>query len=272
MRKVCRVVLAGALSLSFVVAGCAGINTMEAQADTTSVAGTSASPSVSPSVSPTAKPSAAPSVSPTVKPSASPSVTPTAPANTVPATPVISKAQMVGETVQVLVQQQQCSGVEVQVINKSTKKVVKSTESNTVLTTLTGVPRKAVYYVQVQAYSYDSSYQKVYSDWSEKTYLVAQPSISKNKKNIKKTSIKCKWNKVNAQSYTVYLRKRGTSKWTKAATTKKTSYVLKKLKGKKINTRKNNYEMKVTATAKVNGKKITSDDSAYVYTYTYVTY
>lgn len=269
MRQVLKAILGGVLSVSVVVAACAGVSGVEVQA---ADAVASAAPSASPSVSPSAAPSASPSVAPSVSPSATPSVSPSAtPVVVAPKIPVIAAAMVVDE-VGIAVEQQVCDGVEIQVVNNATSKVVATKESNTVITTISGVPRKAVYYVQVRAYSFNGT-QKLYSDWSEKAYIVAQPSISKNKKNIKKKAIVCKWNKIaGANSYTVYMRKRGASKWVKVKTTNKTSYTIKKLKGKKIDTKKNNYEMRVTASAKVDGKKYTSDGSAYVYTYSYVTY
>lgn len=274
MRQVLKAILGGVLSVSVVVAACGGVSGAEVQAtDAVASAAPSTSPSVSPSAEPSASPSVTPSATPSVSPSAAPSASPSAtPVVVAPKVPVIAAAMVVDE-VGVAVEQQVCDGVEIQVVNKATNKVVATQESNKVITSISGIPRKAVYYVQVRAYSFDATGQKLYSDWSEKAYIVAQPSISKNKKNIKKKAIVCKWNKIaGANSYTVYARKRGASKWVKVKTTSKTSYTIKKLKGKKIDTKKNNYEMRVTASAKVDGKKYTSDGSAYVYTYSYVTY
>lgn len=272
MRQVLKAILGGVLSVSVVVAACAGVSGVEVQAtDAVASAAPSASPSVSPSAAPSASPSVSPSATPSVSPSATPSASPSATPVVTPKVPVIAAAMVVDE-VGVAVEQQVCDGVEIQVVNNATNKVVATQESNRVITSISGIPRKAVYYVQVRAYSFSGT-QKLYSDWSEKAYIVAQPSISKNKKNIKKKAIVCKWNKIaGANSYTVYARKRGAGKWVKVKTTSKTSYTIKKLKGKKIDTKKNNYEMRVTASAKVDGKKYTSDGSAYVYTYSYVTY
>lgn len=262
MRKVWKSILGGVLAASVAVAGFAGMGNTDVKA------AAAVAPSASPSVAPSASPAASPSVSPSAAPSVSPSAVPV----TTPKIPVIVAA-MVGDEVAVGVENQACDGVEVQIVNNATGKVVATKDSNTVITSFDNIPRKAVYYAQVRAYSVDATGQKLYSDWSEKSYFVAQPSISKNKKNIKKKAIVCKWNKVaGANSYTVYLRKRGAGKWVKVKTTKKTSYTIKKLKGKKIDTKKNNYEMRVIASAKVGGKTVKSDGSAYVYTYSYVTY
>lgn len=101
---------------------------------------------------------------------------------------------------------------------------------------------------------------------------VKQPTIKTSKCKIKKNSIYLKWGKVkNAKSYTIYMRKEGAKKWVKVKklSASKTSYKITKFKGKNINVYKQDYEVTVMATAKINGKTYNSPKSKYIRTYTY---
>ena len=162
-------------------------------------------------------------------------------------------------------------GLEFRLCDKKTNKVV-ATDSNFNSPTITfyNVKENKIYYVQVRAFQYDSSYQKVYSGWSGKKYMVAQPSIKLKKSAIKQHSLNLKWNKVTgASKYTIYARKRNAKKWIKITTTKKTNYKLTKLKGKTIDVHVNDYEVTIVANAKIGGKNYKSDNSKYIYTYTH---
>lgn len=104
------------------------------------------------------------------------------------------------------------------------------------------------------------------------TPSVKQPTIKTSKCKIKKNSIYLKWGKVkNAKSYTIYMRKEGAKKWVKVkkVSASKTSYKITKFKGKKINVYKQDYEVTVMATAKINGKSYNSPKTKYIRTYTY---
>lgn len=104
------------------------------------------------------------------------------------------------------------------------------------------------------------------------TPSVKQPKINTSKSKIKKNSIYIKWGKVkNAKSYTIYMRKEGAKKWVKVkkVSAGKTSYKITKFKGKKINVFKQDYEVTVMATAKINGKSYNSPKTRYIRTYTY---
>ena len=47
---------------------------------------------------------------------------------------------------------------------------------------------RKVYAIQCRSVGYDSDYNYVYSNWSASKYVVAQPKVSTNKKNLKKNS------------------------------------------------------------------------------------
>ncbi len=254
MRKGLRSVLAGILAASFSITCLAGIGNVDVLAEgpvQETVPGISLAHSA-------ASPSAVSTPRSTAKPSA----------------PAVARPKFITvmkrDVVEVGIYGQACDGLTVQLVNDDTKKTVKtsSVKFGTWYVKWKKIPRDAVYHVQARAYMNGSSgKKKTYSAWSAKQYLVAQPSIDPSGRNVRTSSIVCKWNKVaGAQDYTMYARKHHTKKWIKIKTTKKNSYVLRKLKGKKIDTRKNAYDMMVTASAKIGGKTVTSDSDAYVYT------
>ena len=79
-----------------------------------------------------------------------------------------------------------------------------------------------------------------------------------------------KWKKITGvKNYTVYVKKGNSKKWTKVKTTNSNKYVLKKFKGKTVNTFKNKYYFAVVGNATVNGKKVTSGKDEYYGAYSY---
>ena len=187
-------------------------------------------------------------------------------------TPKITKVQMLDTQVVVTANSVTASGYEFRVCTKKGK-VVKTDDLASTGTIMYNIPANKVYYVQVRAYDYDASYNKVYSSWSAKKFFVAQPTINTTKSKVNKHSISLKWNKVkNATSYMVYVKKTTSSKWTKVKTTKKNSYTVRSLKGSSIDAVSNDYNVRIVATAKVKGKTIKSDKSKTIKTYTYTYY
>lgn len=152
---------------------------------------------------------------------------------------------------------------------KNGNKVVATDTSYTTGNIFYNMKRK-LYAVQCRAVGYDSNYNNIYSDWSAKSYVIAQPEVSTSKKYLKKNSITVSFKKIKgAKDYTIYMRKKGSSKWTKVKTTKKNKYKVTKFKGKSINLAKKSYEFCVIANAKVGKKTIKSSKSEYVYTVYY---
>lgn len=161
--------------------------------------------------------------------------------------------------------------LEWEIYNKKGK-LIKRENSYYTKDTIYGITGRQVYYARVRAIGQDSNYNDVYSAWSAKKYFVTQPKITtkSGKGYIKVNSVLIKWKKVTgAKDYTVYAKKANSKKWVKVKTTKKTSYKLTKIKGKKLNLRKSDYNFKVVTNAKVGGKKIKSSDGeaykAYIY-------
>lgn len=186
-------------------------------------------------------------------------------------TPHVKKVVMEDTTVSIISGgfDSYAEGAEYRILDKSGK-VLRTYESTLTIVSLYNIKANGIYAVQVRSYAWDSTYNKVYSDWSGKEYVIAQPKISASKKKykIKKNSVTIQWGKINgASSYVVYARKRNAKKWVKVATTKKTKFTLKKIKGKKVNTDSNNYEITVVAKGKYAGKKLTSSNYLYFYTY-----
>lgn len=186
-------------------------------------------------------------------------------------TPSVFSVKMVGANVGVVLNRVTCDGYEYGIYNQKSGALVKSESSISSSTTFYGLSRKSVYYVRARAYIYDSNGNKVYSQWSGKKYFVPQPKLSKKGSKLKRNQIKLKWAKVSgASKYTIYIRKRGGGKWTKVKTVsgKKSSYTIKKYKGKSINIRNNSYEVTVKADSKIGGRKYSSNKKDYIYTYT----
>ena len=205
--------------------------------------------------------------------------TPTVPGITntpvAPSAPSISFVKMVGNNVATAVSAVSCSGYEYGVFNKKTGKLVKKQTTSSTSNIFYGLSRKNIYLMRARAYVYDTNGNKVYSGWGTGKYFVPQPKIKKNASKLKKNSIHLKWNKVTgAKKYTIYMRKRFAKKWYKVKTvsSKKGTYKIKKFRGKKINTVRQNYEVMVKATAKIGNKTYNSTTNDYIYTYTYTTY
>ena len=117
---------------------------------------------------------------------------------------------------------------------------------------------------RVRAYNYDSNYDKVYGEWSDKFVVVPTAKITKIT-NHKNGSVTLKWKKVSgAKDYTVYKRI-GKGKWKKVKTVKGSSCAVSGLKvGKEA-------QFYVTANKmKINGKKYSTpkmSNPSYVYIY-----
>lgn len=192
------------------------------------------------------------------------------------AKPTISNVSIVSGKVSALaanVDTANTSKLEWQIFDKKTNKCIKTDTSYSTGTVIYGVNGKKVYYIKCRAVAYDSSYNYVYSEWSDAKYFVPQPKVTSKNKHVGKNSINIRWKKIpGAKSYTVYARKSTAKKWTKVKTTKGNSFVLRKLKGQTIDTFKNTYYFAVATNAKAGKKTIKSGNSEYYRAYSYYTY
>lgn len=193
------------------------------------------------------------------------------------ATPTISDCHMEADDIGLTIgyYDPNTEKVEIVVIDESTGKLVKNDISYNRACVVYGLKPNTIYSVQIRLVGSDANYNTIYSDWSSKKYVIAQPAIPTSSKKfiLKKNSATIRWNKIKgAKSYVVYARKRYAKKWVKVGTTKKTKFVLKKIKGKKINLGTNNYEITVVAKGKVGEQSVTSYKYEYVYTYSYYKY
>lgn len=156
------------------------------------------------------------------------------------------------------------------VYDRKTNKCVKTSTSYSTAETIYNLNSRKIYYVRCRAVGTDSNYDDVYSDWSDAKYFISQPKITSKNKDVKKNKITIKWKKISGvKNYTIYAKKGNAKKWTKVKTTNSNKYVLKKLKGKKINTLKSKYYFTVVANATINGKKVSSGNNEYTRSYTY---
>lgn len=209
---------------------------------------------------------------PSVTPVITPTYEPTYTADTTSlSTPNISKVIMCEGTVTALadnVDTNNVTALEWMLFDAKTGKCIVSDTSYSTREDLYNVNKRKVFYLQCRAVSYDSNSNYIYSNWSSPKYFVSQPKVSIKKKNIKKNSITVKWKKVTgAKNYTIYARKRNAKKWTKIKTTSKTSYTIRKLKGKIINVWDNDYEITIVSNTRINGKTLKSGKNEYYYTY-----
>lgn len=191
------------------------------------------------------------------------------------AAPAISMVKMVGDNAAVSVVPVVCEGYEFGIFKKSNNALVKTESTILTGTTFYGLSRTSVYIVRARAYVYDSAGNRVYSEWGAGKYMVPQPKIKKTGTKLKKNSINLKWSKVSgASNYTIYMRKRGSGKWYKVKTVGggKSSYKITKFRGKGFNSYRQNYEVKIKASAKIGGKTYNSTTNDYIYTYTYTRY
>lgn len=213
-----------------------------------------------------------PSPVPTPAPNVPQGPTTPAPSSIVLSTPSVSKAVIVGDRLEVLANNidPNARKLEWQVIDvKNGNKVVNTDVSYTTGNIFYNLSRK-IYAIQCRAVAYDSNYNDVYSAWSTQKYVISQPKVSTNKKYLKKNSITVSFKKIKgAKDYTIYMRKKGSSKWTKVKTTKKNKYKITKFKGKSINLVNKTYEFCVIANAKVGKKTIKSAKKEYIYTRIY---
>lgn len=189
--------------------------------------------------------------------------------------PAVRSAAMVSDVVSAFISPVLCDGYEIGIFNKTTNRLVKSETTTSNSITLYGLGRKNVYIARARAYVYDSAGNKVYSAWGAGKYFVPQPNINKSASKLGKNTISLKWTKVSgATSYTIYMRKRGSGKWSKVKTVsgKKGAYKITRFKGKGFNTYKQDYEVKIKASAKIGGATYHSTTSNYIYTHTYTRY
>lgn len=187
------------------------------------------------------------------------------------AAPSISAVKMVADNVTAAVTPVACSGYEFGIFNQKTNRLVKSETTTLANTTFYGLSRKNVYLVRARAYTYDTAGNRVYSAWGAGKYFVPQPQIRRTATKVKKNSILLKWSKVTgAKNYTIYMRKRSSGKWYKVKTvsSKKSSYKITRFRGKRFNTHRQDYEVRIKASAKIGGKTYNSTTNNYIYTYT----
>jgi len=148
---------------------------------------------------------------------------------------------------------------------------MKSTKSTSATHTKATAGKK--YYYKVKAIAKKSKNNSKFSSVKSKVCEYKYPITVKVA--LSGSNPKVTWNKVTgAKKYTIYMRKRYAKKWYKVKTVsgKKASYTIKKFRGKKVNAYRQNYEVKVKATAKIGGKTYNSTSDDYIYTYTYTRY
>ena len=211
---------------------------------------------------PPVKVSTGPAVTVTLAPT--PTGTPTSVTSSAITKPVIIEKHYIGDTVSAKWLTDDTAGsYQYRILDKSGK-VIKTGYSMGAYFYAYNVKAKSVLAIQVRGRKWDAATNGyTLSKWSKKVHVVKQP-IAKTKK-IKKNSIKVKWAKIKgASSYRVYVRKHGVYRWKKVKTTKKRVCTIKKYKGKRLNTKKTKYDVKIVAVAKVNGKKVVSDSSRYI--------
>lgn len=165
------------------------------------------------------------------------------------------------------------SALEWQIFDKKTNKCVKTYTSYNTAASISGVNGRKVYYIKCRAVGRDSSYNYVYSDWSDAKYFVTQPKVTSQKSDVHKNSITIKWKKIpGAKNYTIYAKKSTSNKWVKVKTTKGNRFVFSKLKGQTIDTFKNTYNFAVTTNAKAGKKTVKSAKEEAYSAHSYYTY
>ncbi len=103
-------------------------------------------------------------------------------------------------------------------------------------------------------------------------YAVPQPKITSKDSDISINSFNCKWKKVNgATKYEIYVSTNVSSGYQKVGTVNKktTRYLVRKYKGKTINTLNRNYYIKVVTVAKFGKKTVKSKKNYYTRIYSY---
>lgn len=152
--------------------------------------------------------------------------------------------------------QKAATGVEWKLCKASTGKKVKGGSSTYPSSSFTAnkISNNVVYTVQVRAKD-----KYGWSPWSDKAYLFTQPMLTKKTKATN-GKLTLAWGKINgATGYQIFVSNKEKSGYKKVATLKstKSSYSLKKFKGKKISKSKKYYAY-IVATKKVGGKTYTS--------------
>ncbi|MBE5958061.1 MAG: fibronectin type III domain-containing protein [Lachnospiraceae bacterium] len=153
-------------------------------------------------------------------------------------------------------------GYEVELYKTTSSKVYKKIDQSSSYLSLSSngiINSKQFYKIRVRGYVTVNGAKK-YSKWTGDLYFADELKMSiPTPKSA--YSIKVKWTKMKgAKKYEVYASTSRNSGYKKVATVKakKSSYVIKKIKKKKINIRKNNYYIYVVAVGKFGGKKIKS--------------
>ena len=117
----------------------------------------------------------------------------------------------------------------------------------------------AIYYVQVRGFYQKEDATNAYGDWSEKCYFLTQLSAPKAAQKNKKVTLR--WQAVaGASGYTVYVSKKTSGGFKKAATTTGTSIVVSKYGKSKLKS-KTAYYFKVRANAVKAGSAYNCDSA-----------
>lgn len=148
---------------------------------------------------------------------------------------------------------------------KGKKKVASGTNNNT-LGFKAKAPSSTIYTFKVRGYVLSNNKKKLYGPWHTET-IVPQPALLSGTWNSARDNITLKWRKVKgATKYIVYGSTSKKKGYKKIATVskKKSSYTVKKIKGKKI-VKDKNYYLYVVAYYKKGSTKITSPHTIYWY-------
>lgn len=167
-----------------------------------------------------------------------------------------------------------CYGFEAYLYNRKGKLSQTVNETRYRSTTFSKTNTQNIYSVKVKPYVLINDNEKLYGPVSKTLYAVPQPKITSKNKDVKLHSVKLKWKKVNgATKYVVYASSKATKGYKKVATVKKSksSYTVKKFKGKTIDTRSKKY-FKIVTYAKFGKKTVKSQNKYYLSAKTTVYY
>jgi len=168
-----------------------------------------------------------------------------------------------------------CVGFEAYLYNRKGKLSQTVDETRYRSTTFSKTNTQNIYSVKVKPYVLiNDGTQKLYGPVSKTLYAVPQPKITSKNSDVKLHSVKLKWKKVNgATKYVVYASSKATKGYKKVATVKKSksSYTVKKFKGKTIDTRSKKY-FKIVTYAKFGKKTVKSQNKYYLSAKTTVYY
>lgn len=158
-------------------------------------------------------------------------------------------------------------GYELQFYNVKGKLIKKANVTAKSVYTFAKAPKNSTVSVRLRSYTKTTNGKKLYSNWSSKTYFIAQakPTSSYNSAT---NQLSVKWSKVTgAKKYIVYA---GTSSnsMKKVATVGSgtTSYTFSKINGSPINTYRH-YYIKVVPQGKFGGKTVKGDYNYYLEVY-----